>query len=119
MTHRGDVVIVDYPYSDRTGSKVRPAVVVQADFYNRQLADTIIALITSSKRRSVGAATQLPINVATPAGRQSGLQFNSIVQCENLVTLDQSLILKTIGRLVDPGLAGLDDRLKAALGIAG
>jgi mRNA-degrading endonuclease toxin of MazEF toxin-antitoxin module len=25
---RGDVVIIDFPYSDRTGSKVRPALVV-------------------------------------------------------------------------------------------
>ena len=26
---RGDVVIVDFPYSDQTGRKVRPALVVQ------------------------------------------------------------------------------------------
>ena len=29
-----DVVLVDWPYSDITGSKLRPAVVVQADFLN-------------------------------------------------------------------------------------
>ena len=28
---RGDVVLVDYPFSDGSGSKVRPTVVVQAD----------------------------------------------------------------------------------------
>jgi hypothetical protein len=27
---RGDVVLVDYPFSDQTGSKVRPALIVQA-----------------------------------------------------------------------------------------
>jgi mRNA-degrading endonuclease toxin of MazEF toxin-antitoxin module len=26
---RGDIVLVDYPFSDRTGRKVRPALVVQ------------------------------------------------------------------------------------------
>ena len=31
---RGDVVIIDFPYSDRTGSKVRPALVVQSDMLN-------------------------------------------------------------------------------------
>jgi len=30
--NRGEVVLVDWPYSDLTGSKPRPAVVVQADF---------------------------------------------------------------------------------------
>jgi mRNA-degrading endonuclease toxin of MazEF toxin-antitoxin module len=32
---RGDIVMLDWLYSDRTGSKRRPAVVVQADAYNR------------------------------------------------------------------------------------
>lgn len=27
---RGDVVLVDWPFSDRKGSKLRPAVIVQA-----------------------------------------------------------------------------------------
>jgi hypothetical protein len=29
--NRGDVVIANIPYSDPTGSKIRPAVVVSAD----------------------------------------------------------------------------------------
>ena len=32
--NRGDVVLVDWPYSDLTGSKLRPAVVAQADLLN-------------------------------------------------------------------------------------
>jgi mRNA-degrading endonuclease toxin of MazEF toxin-antitoxin module len=39
---RGDVIIVDFLFSDRTGSKVRPALVVQADDFNARLSDTII-----------------------------------------------------------------------------
>lgn len=39
---RGDVVLVDYPFSDRTGSKVRPCLVVQADYNNTRLDDTIV-----------------------------------------------------------------------------
>jgi hypothetical protein len=33
--NRGDVVEVSWPYSDISGTKVCPAVVVQADFLNR------------------------------------------------------------------------------------
>lgn len=43
---RGDAVVVDFPYSDQTGSKRHPALVVQADVYNQKLDDTILALIT-------------------------------------------------------------------------
>ena len=48
---RGDVVLIDYPFSAGGGSKVRPALVVQADRNNRRLQDTIVALITSNVSR--------------------------------------------------------------------
>ena len=44
---RGDIVIVDFPYSDHTGSKVHPALVAQSDVWNQRIDDTIPALITS------------------------------------------------------------------------
>ncbi|MGA7495828.1 MAG: type II toxin-antitoxin system PemK/MazF family toxin [Isosphaeraceae bacterium] len=44
---RGDVVIIDFPYSDRTGSKVRPSLVVQSDTLNPIRDDSIRAIITS------------------------------------------------------------------------
>ena len=39
--NRGEVVLVDWPFSDLTGSKLRPAVVVQADFLNSLIDDTV------------------------------------------------------------------------------
>jgi mRNA interferase MazF len=80
---RGEVVLVDFPYSDHTGSKVRPALVVQADAWNQRLDDTMLALITSSRHRRVGAATQLVIDITTAEGQQTGLRLNSVIQCEN------------------------------------
>ena len=114
---RGDVVLVDFPYSDRTGSKVRPALVVQADVYNQQLADTILALITSSKNRVVGAANQFLVDIGSPDGRLTGLRLTSLVQCENLVTLDQGLILTVIGRFSAGLLQQIDGCLRASLGL--
>src|SRR5438105_8409511 len=95
---RGDVVMVDWLYSDRTGSKRRPALVVQADAYNQTLDDTILALITSSARRRVGAATQLDVDISTQDGQRTGLSINSVVQCENLVTVDRRFILRVRGK---------------------
>jgi mRNA-degrading endonuclease toxin of MazEF toxin-antitoxin module len=48
---RGDVVILDHPFSDASGSKVRPALVVQADRDNARLSNTIVALITKNTSR--------------------------------------------------------------------
>jgi mRNA interferase MazF len=112
---RGDVVMVDWLFSDRTGSKRRPALVVQADAYNTALDDTILALITGSARRRVGAATQLEIDIGTPDGLQTGLAINSVVQCENLVTVDRQFIQRIRGRLSVAMMQKVNDCLKAAL----
>jgi len=110
---RGDIVLVDYPFSDRTGSKVRPALVVQADTLNRRIADTILASISRSTHRA--SATQLFIDISTLDGSGTGLRQDSMIQCENLLTFDQRLVINKIGRLSAPLLERIADCLKAAL----
>ncbi len=85
---RGDVVLVDYPYSGGGGTKLRPALVVQNDRDNRRLLNTIVAQITSVTRRSA-EPTQIVIDLATPEGMQSGLRQDSVVNAVNLLTLDK------------------------------
>ena len=114
---RGDIVLVDFPYSDRSSSKVRPALVVQADTWNERLEDTILALITSSNRRRLGATTQYFIELSTNDGIQTGLKFDSIVQCENLLTYKTDLLLRVLGSLSDTEMTKIDRCLDAALGI--
>lgn len=41
--NRGDVVLVDFPYTSGPHSKVRPAGVVQNDRDNQRLSKTIVA----------------------------------------------------------------------------
>ena len=44
---RGDVLLVNYLFSEGQGSKVRPALVVQCDTNNHRLDSTLIVQITS------------------------------------------------------------------------
>ena len=92
---RGDVVIIDFPYSDRTGSNVRPSLVVQSDMLNSIRDDAILAIITSMS--SGRPDTEFLIEIADESG--SGLRFDSYIQCDTLVTLDQSLVVAVIGSL--------------------
>ncbi len=114
---RGDVVIVRYPFSSGVGSKSRPALVVQCDGNNRRLTNVILAAITTTIHRS-GEPTQLLVEVATPAGRQSGLLKDSVVTCENLATVAQSRVIRTIGSLPSDALAQINDCLRASLEIS-
>lgn len=49
---RGDIILADLPFSDGSGSKIRPALVVQSDRNNARLDDVILALITRTTRRA-------------------------------------------------------------------
>ena len=96
---RGDIILLTYPFSDGTGGKVRPAVVVQTDTNNERLKSTIVAMITSTTDRAAHEPTQLLIDVHTPAGKQSGLLHTSAIKCENLFTVEQRMVVQAIGTL--------------------
>ena len=113
---RGDVVLLDYPFDDASGSKVRPALIVQADQWNVKVNSTIVALITRNLAR-VHEPSQLLIDISTPEGRQTGLRANSAVVCTSLFTINQKHILHTIGSMPDVLMQRVDACLKASLAL--
>jgi mRNA interferase MazF len=111
---RGDVVLAFYPFAAGVGGKRRPVLVVQNDNDNRRLTNTVVALITSTLDRA-HEATHLLIELAASEGRQSGLLHDSVVSCNNLTTISETRIQKTIGRLSAGTMARIDLCLKVAL----
>ena len=114
---RGDIVLADLPFSDRTGSKKRPALVVQCDRNNQRLEDVIVAMITGVTQRAAVEATQLLIDITTSEGRQSGLLHNSAVKCEHLITLHRRFVARVIGHLPPQIMEKVDRCLKESLGL--
>ncbi len=112
---RGDVVLVNYPFASGTGSKVRPAIVVQCDRNNARLNNTIIAQITTRTRYAATEPTQLLVLANSDEGLQMGLLADSAVSCENLYTVEHALIRQQIGRVPSQTMALIDSRLKASL----
>jgi mRNA-degrading endonuclease toxin of MazEF toxin-antitoxin module len=112
---RGEVVLADLPYSDRTGSKPRPVLIVSTDANNAVIDDVIVAAISTVTR--AGAFTHVFVDPGTPDGQSSGLLHPSYVQCENLFTLDQQLILRPLGRLAPVLMRQVEAGLRAALGL--
>jgi mRNA interferase MazF len=117
MTQRGDVIRVQFPEVGGKPGKNRPAVVIQCDRLNRQIANTIVAMITGNTSLIGKEPTQLLIDPATPEGKSSGLAYPSAVKCENLITIDQADIQRRLGHLSDVLKQRLIDCLKAALEI--
>ncbi len=110
---RGEVVLVDWEFSDRTGSKLRPAVVLQADFLNALIDDTVLVQITGTKHGIPG--TEVAIDpTQEPA---SGLKQGCYVSCTNLLTADPSFIDQTIGYLSDAMMHQIETCIKTVLAI--
>src|SRR5437868_5259877 len=92
---RGEVVEIEWQFSDLTGSKLRPAVVVQADFLDGLIDDTILVKITGQRFGIPG--TEVTIDPAVETA--SGLRKLCYASCKDILTRDQTLIVRTIGVL--------------------
>jgi len=90
--------------------------VVQSDHNNARMANTILVFITSNTSRA-SEPNQVLIDVNTPEGKQSGLKQPSVVSCENILTVVQSDILRTIGTLPDSLMKKVEQALKVSLAL--
>ena len=101
--NRGDVVIVPFPFQDKPGEKIRPALEVQRDAENRRLANTILAMITGILD-DAGQPTTVLVDPRIPNEAGSGLNGPSLIKCYNLATVRQRRVLQVIGHLSDAAM---------------
>lgn len=111
---RGDVVVVPFPFQDKMGEKVRPAVIVQGDSENQRLANTVLAMVTGNLA-DAGKPTTVVVDPATSDGAGSGLSGPSLVKCYNLATVRQRRVIQVIGHLSSPIIQQIDTALRTAL----
>lgn len=89
MYQRGDIVSVYFPFTDLTQTKLRPALVVSNEDVNNT-GDVMLVMITSVDKTDVMSIALNDTDVSP------SLPKNSFVRCHKIVTMSQSLILKTI-----------------------
>ena len=82
---RGDIVSVDFPFSDGSGSKFRPALVISNNKVEPS-GDVILLMISSVNRPNDITFELLPQMVSVP------LPKNSFVKCHRLFSVDAKLM---------------------------
>jgi mRNA interferase MazF len=70
------------------------------------LANVTVALVTNTIR---GLPTEVPV------GREHGLDRDSVVNCDSVLTVPKTAIVRSRGRLDPVALARLDEGLRIAL----
>lgn len=111
---RGDVILVRFPNSDLITFKKRPALIVQGDGLKTGLPQKIIALITSNIART--GPTRFSVSKSDANGKAMGLLADSVVVTDNLATVKDREIDKTIGHC--PAMPLVDQALKHTLGLS-
>lgn len=110
---RGDVILVMYPNADLRTAKKRPALVVQSDNIETGLSQRIVAMITSNLSRT--GPSRVTFTMASPEGQAMGLLTDSVVVTDNLATILDHEIDKTIGHCIRMDL--IDTALRIALSL--
>jgi mRNA interferase MazF len=109
---RGEVYVVDFnPTRDAEIQKTRPALILQNDVGNRHSPLTIVAAITSTI-----PATTSPFKVLVSAP-EGGLGRDSLVLLNQIRSIDQSRLIRRLGKLKPVTMAKVDRALKVSLGL--
>jgi mRNA interferase MazF len=89
----GEIVLVPFPFTDQTGTKKRPAVIVSSAFYNVSLPDVVLTAVTSQVRKPLKAG-EIEIN----DWQNAGLLKSSVIK-PVFTTIEKKLILRKLGEL--------------------
>ncbi len=106
----GDVVLVPFPFTDQSGTKKRPAVVVSSHGYNASRRDIVIMVITSQARTPLGFGEAM---VGDWQG--AGLIKESVLK-PVFTTIEQRLVLRVMGHLSAADIKALRELVADVIG---
>ena len=108
---RGTVVLVPFPFTDLSGSKRRPALVLSPDGFHRE--DLILCAITS---QALGIPGRWDIRLGASDLLGASLPKPSLILAGKLFTMHRGLVVGEFGQVTSSKLAEVQDRLVRLLG---
>ncbi|MEK6936564.1 MAG: type II toxin-antitoxin system PemK/MazF family toxin [Nanoarchaeota archaeon] len=93
MILQRDILLVPFPFSDQSGKKVRPVVVISNSSFNNNSEDILVLGLTSniSKDKYTSLINKTDL--------EEGELEMCCIKVENILKLDKTLVIKKIGRI--------------------
>ncbi|ADB58734.1 type II toxin-antitoxin system PemK/MazF family toxin [Archaeoglobus profundus] len=104
----GDVVVLELPFTDLIGKKLRPVLVLSSEKLNKISRDLIVAKISSSKQLEDFEVELKPEDL-----EEGKLKKISYIHCHSIFTVEKNLVLKKVGRVKDRKLSEVKSIIKA------
>jgi len=90
---QGDIVLIDFSYSDLKRSKLRPALVMSNSVYNSTSLDIVALRITSKPKR------KWAVKITNKDIGGGFLEVESYVKVDSIFTIENNMIAKVVGKL--------------------
>ncbi len=91
------VILIPFPFSDLSGAKKRPALVISTSEFNRKSQDVICCLITSNLADRGSA-----VSISNKDMESGYLEFESRIKPYRLFTVDKGIVYRILGKLGAP-----------------
>lgn len=106
----GDILLVPYPFTDDSGVKLRPVVIVSSEPFNT--GDGLVVLPVSSRPASDEQYAYV-IQDAHPDFKATGLRQSSHVKWTNPLTISRSIVQRRLGCLSRKSLSDVQAMVRS------
>ena len=106
---KGALVLIPFPFTDLSGQKMRPALVLHLSAKGE---NCIVAFITSVPQKKA-----YTFDVPVPTSKQNGLLLPSTIKQDNIATLQKKTVIGELGAAESSIMREVDKRLRALLGL--
>ena len=103
---QGDIVILELPFTDLVGSKLRPVLILNKEDLG---SDLIVLKIT-------GTPGEFRVALEQEDLAEGRLKKRSYIDCSSIFTVDKSLVVKKVGRLKERKTKEVLELVKEILG---
>lgn len=99
---QGDILLVPFPFSDQTGKKVRPVVVVSNNNFNSTSQDIIVCAITTNMAKDF-----YTLKIERSQLEENNIKEECCIKIESILKLDKKLIIKKIDKIKDKEITNI------------
>lgn len=109
----GTIVLIPFPFTDLTSTKIRPALIISM---TDAKSDDVIVCFISSKLNNAPKVSHYILRDTDLYFRRSGLKTASVFRFDKLATLNKKLILGELGSLHPVILQQMQKAFQGAFG---
>ena len=111
MINQRDLLLVPFPFSDQSGRKVRPVIVISNNEFNENSNDVLVMGVTSNISKD-----KYTVPLSGKDLEEGKLITKCCIKIENTLKIDKEFILKKIGKIKKEKLKKIQEILTGIIG---